>query len=277
MSSPKVWLVTGSSSGLGLAVVEHALSKGDNIVATLRTPDVLSHLSSKYPQQLFVVKLDVTKQEEIVSAFRAAQDKFGRVDVVYNNAGFSAISEIEGTPDELARNIFEVNFWGAANVSREAVRFFRDENKPSGGRLLQASSLAAMVGSPLIGYYTATKFALEGFSETLTTEIDPDWNVKVTILTLEGFKTSAILPEKMINLPTHPKYQKIGDSTRAYAQEIFKTFGDSNKAAREIYKIACHENRHCVFFLARILSQVRKLKQVLLLIKLRNLFRGRWI
>ncbi|KAF8996890.1 NAD(P)-binding protein [Cyathus striatus] len=239
MSSPKVWLVTGSSSGLGLALVQQALSNGDNVVATLRKPEAISNIASKYPSQLYVLKLDVSKEEEIAPAFAKAHKKFGRIDIVYNNAGFSIVGEVEGTPNEQARDMFEVNFWGAANVTREAVRLFRDVNKPSGGRLLQASSISGISGSPLVGYYSATKFALEGFTEAISGELDPSWNIKITLLSLGGYKTPAIT-EKLSILPDHPKYPH-GAMMREYGKQIFAQFGDSYNAAREIPKIANDE------------------------------------
>ncbi|KAF9003669.1 hypothetical protein BDQ17DRAFT_1241986 [Cyathus striatus] len=247
MSSPKVWFVTGSSSGLGFAVVQQALTKGDNVVATLRNPDVISHLLDNHPTQLLIVKLDVTNPKEITSAFQQAKEKFDRVDIVYNNAAFYAMAEIEGTPDELARRMFEVNFWGAANVTREAVRFLRDVNTPSGGRILQASSMVGISSNvPLLGYYSATKFALEGFSEAISNEIDPSWNIKVTLISLGSYKTPATTPEKMEVLPTHPKYKKSGEAAREFVtQEFFSgkmQLGDSHKAAREIYKIAIDDD-----------------------------------
>ena len=149
--------MTGASSGLGRAVVEHALGKGERVVATLRKPQALDDLVSKYATtQLLVLPLDVISSAAIPAAFSAAIAKFGRIDVVYNNAGFAEIAEVEGTPDADARSVFEVNFFGAANVSREAVRVFRDVNSPRGGRLLQVSSVVGVKALPAVGYYSAT-------------------------------------------------------------------------------------------------------------------------
>lgn len=134
----------------------HLLEQGDKVVATLRKPEVLNELLTKYfADQLLVVKLDVTSPSEIKAAFAKGVEHFGRIDVVYNNAGYGALSEIEGTPDKVARGVFEVNFWGSTNVAREAVRVFRDVNKPSGGRLIQASSMAGAQAMAGLGYYSA--------------------------------------------------------------------------------------------------------------------------
>ena len=126
-------------------------------MATCRKTSDLDDLVANYPaSQLMVVRLDVTIPNEIITAFARAIEMFGRVDVVYNNAGFNLIDEIEGTPDDYARSIFEVNFWGATNVSREAVRVFRDVNSPPGGRLLQALSRGAIQAVSSVGYYCST-------------------------------------------------------------------------------------------------------------------------
>lgn len=148
--------VTGASSGLGKAVVEYALSKGDKVSATCRKPTDLADLQSKFPtSQLIVLRLDVTSPQEVTSAFAKTVEAFGRVDVVYNNAGYVVIGETESVPEDTARQQFDVNFWGAVTVSREAVRVFRDVNKPIGGVLLQASSLAGVLGTETGAYYSA--------------------------------------------------------------------------------------------------------------------------
>ena len=144
---------------MGRHMAELALAKGDKVVATLRKPQDLADLTAKYAaSQLAVVKLDVTQPKEIIAAFAHAKEAFGRVDVVFNNAGFAVLGEVEGTPDDVARSVFETNFWGAVNVSREAVRFFREENpKGAGGRLLVVSSFTGIKPFTCSAYYSASK------------------------------------------------------------------------------------------------------------------------
>lgn len=140
--------------------METALANGDNVVATLRKPEVLKELQDRTPaDRLVVLKLDVTKEDEILNAFTKAKEKFGRVDVVYNNAGFSTATVVEATPDDAARTLFETNFWGSTRVSQEAVRFFREENpKSAGGRLIVISSIAGLNAYAGVGFYSATKY-----------------------------------------------------------------------------------------------------------------------
>ena len=122
----------------------------------MRKPAAISDLVAKYSEnQLLAVKLDVVCPSDITTVFAQAIEKFGRIDIVYNNAGYAALGEIEGTTDDVARAMFEVNFWGSTNVAREAVRIFRDVNIPQGGRLIQASSGNGIQGRPAVGYYGA--------------------------------------------------------------------------------------------------------------------------
>lgn len=175
------------------------LDNGDIAIATLRKPSVLDDLKAKYPSsRLHILKLDVTNKDDIVAAFNYAEEKLGRIDIVFNNAGHTLMAEIEGTPDEVAKKMFDVNFWGAMNVSKETVRFFREVNNPQGGKLWNASSTAGIFPFASMGYYSASKHgiipgvvgedhsmtvfflsALEGATEALASELDPKWNIKV--------------------------------------------------------------------------------------------------
>lgn len=150
-------LVTGTSTGFGRSLTAYLLKQGHKVVATLRKPEALDDLATQYPlTQLLVVKLDVTQHSEIPVAFAKAKEAFGRVDVVFNNAGKMINGEVEAVDDDDARAMFEINFWGAEKVTREAVRFFREENQPQGGRLLQVSSGLGITGRACYGHYSAT-------------------------------------------------------------------------------------------------------------------------
>lgn len=139
-------------------MTEYLLKQGHRVVATLRKPEALADLVGQYPStRLIVVKLDVTQHAEIPAAFAKAQEAFGRVDVVFNNAGKMINGELESiNDDQNAREMFDINFWGAADVSREAVRFFRDVNQPRGGRLLQVSSGMGISSRACYGHYSAS-------------------------------------------------------------------------------------------------------------------------
>ncbi|KAK7690665.1 hypothetical protein QCA50_005764 [Cerrena zonata] len=207
MSNPRIWLITGASSGLGREMAELVLKKGEIAVATARKPETLDDLEAAYPaSQLLVLKLDVTKLEDIKAAFIQIQQVFGRLDVVFNNAGYTMAGEVEATPEGDARALFDTNFWGAVNVAREAVSFFREVNKPSGGLLLNVSSMLGIYSAPCAGFYTASKHALEGLMEAFAGELDPDWNIKISNLELGYFRTEIM--KKLSTVYAHPAYTK---------------------------------------------------------------------
>lgn len=135
------------------------LSQGDIAIATVRKPSSLKELIDAYsPTQLHVLKLDVSIPSDIVSAFAEAQKVFGRIDVVFSNAGYGTLGEVESTPEDLARKMFDTNFWGGMGVAREAIRFFREVNGSEiGGRLIAVSSVVGIASSPGLAYYVASK------------------------------------------------------------------------------------------------------------------------
>jgi len=155
VQEPKVWFVTGASSGFGLEVTKAALARGDRVFATLRNVSALADLQKHYPPtHLRLHTLDVTHESAIGSAFDAAKSTFGRVDVVLNNAGICVVSEAEGISEAMARKQFEVVFWGASYVTREAVRTFREQSPP-GGKLLQVTSRTSIEATAGVAHYAA--------------------------------------------------------------------------------------------------------------------------
>ncbi|OSC98584.1 NAD-P-binding protein, partial [Trametes coccinea BRFM310] len=233
MPAPRVWLITGSSSGFGRETVVQALQRGDNVLATLRDPAALSTLTSAYPPtRLRVLPLDVTQPDQIAHAFQAAKAAFGRVDVVFNNAGYVVLGEAEAVPERTARALFDVNFWGAVRVSVEAVRFFREENVPCGGLLLQNSATVGVVGWPAVSFYSASKHALEGFSESLAKELDPAWNIKVVIVEPGAFRT-AVLEKNMSVAPQHPAYNTPASPAYHARRAFLKGAGKETSAATD--------------------------------------------
>jgi len=165
--SPKTWFITGCSTGLGRALVEHLLPKGYNVVATARNADSLRDLATTWPDTLEVLTLDVHNEAQITHAVESAITRFGTVEVVVNNAGYGLVGNFEGMSDAQIRHQFETNFFGALAVTRAFLPHFRAQG---GGWFLHVSSIAGMNVSPGGSIYSATKFALEGFSEGLAKE-----------------------------------------------------------------------------------------------------------
>ncbi|KAI0629915.1 NAD-P-binding protein [Trametes polyzona] len=232
--------VTGASAGFGRSLCETVLRNGENVVAVARRTHLLNDLVDRYStDRILVVKMDVTNPEDVSRAFSEAARVFGRVDVVFNNAGYADLGEMESMPDAQARAMVETNFWGAVNVTREAIRAFREVNPPgSGGRLLQMSSIYGVVSIYCEAFYTASKHALEGFTKCIAQELDPAWNIKITILEPEYFRS-----EINVNLkwsPPHPAYQNLAlPGTRMRANwNAFVPNGDPRKAAGVFYRVA---------------------------------------
>ncbi|KAI0051228.1 NAD(P)-binding protein [Auriscalpium vulgare] len=240
LSSSRVWLITGTGTGLGRALLDAVLASHERAVATLRRPEVLADISSTYPAaQLLVLPHDVTSAEQTAEVFRRAEAHFGRVDVVVNNAGHLLSGEVEATPDDMARFQMEVLFWGAVNVTKEAVRFFREVNPlGAGGRILQVSSQAGSSAKPGCGFYAASKAALELMTDALNQELRPEWNIRAIIVQPGAFDTP-IWSAGFHAAPPHPAYGP-GSPCDVLARALpdMPMIGDLGRAARAMMRIA---------------------------------------
>ncbi|KAF9011873.1 hypothetical protein BDQ17DRAFT_1345015 [Cyathus striatus] len=244
----KVWvlmfhtfIVTGSSSGLGKALVHAILESGQRVAATARNPAALEYLREKYNQsQLLIQALDVTIIEQVKEAFENVKQHFGRLDVVVNNAGYAVMGEIEAIPEEDARRQFEVQFWGPVNISKEGVKLFRDLNpKGQGGTFFNISTSGGYNANPTLAYYSASKFALEGFTEAFQKEMLPEWKIRAVIIEPGGFDTEW-RNSSMITFPPPPEYADPNTPTmkaRAIRTSI-EFAGVPERAARAILKLA---------------------------------------
>lgn len=182
----KVWFITGSSRGFGRELVRAALEAGDSVAATARRPEQLADLVETYGQRVLPLALDVTDPAQATSAMSAAQDRFGRVDVVVNNAGYANVAPIETGDEADFRAQFETNFWGVYHVSKAAIPVLREQG---GGLIVQFSSMGGRVGgSAGIASYQAAKFALDGFSRVLRAETAP-FGIRVLVVEPSGFAT----------------------------------------------------------------------------------------
>ncbi|EQB50096.1 hypothetical protein CGLO_10474 [Colletotrichum gloeosporioides Cg-14] len=182
----KVWFVTGASRGLGRSLVEAVLENGDAVIATARSPQQLSYLEETYDKsRLLLAALDVTNSSNAVQVVQQAYDKFGRIDVVVNNAGYADSASIEDMTLESFRAQMETNFFGVVNVTKAVLPLLR---KQGFGHILQVSSVGGRLGSPGLGAYQSAKWAVGGFSTVLSKEVAP-LGIKVTVLEPGGIKT----------------------------------------------------------------------------------------
>ena len=182
----KVWLVTGSASGLGRNIAEAVLASGDRLVATARDPRRLAELVEKYGDQVRTAPLDVADEEAAYAAVQVAVDAFGRLDVVVNNAGYGDIAPFEQMSSKRFKAVVDTNFYGVVNVTRAALPIMR---KQKSGYILQISSVGGRLALPGSAAYHAAKWAVGGFTEALAQEVAP-FGVKVCALEPGGMRTN---------------------------------------------------------------------------------------
>jgi NAD(P)-dependent dehydrogenase (short-subunit alcohol dehydrogenase family) len=196
----QTWFITGSSRGLGRALVQAALDAGDRVVATARRPEQLKDFTDAFGDRVLPLALDVTDKDAVDAAVRDAVAHFGRLDVIVNNAGYANLAPIETGDEDDFRTQFETNFWGVYNVSKAVIPQLRAQG---GGTIVQFSSVGGRVGgSPGIASYQAAKFAVDGFSRVLGVETAP-FGVKVITVEPSGFATDWAGASMTINdIPT---------------------------------------------------------------------------
>src|SRR6478609_11244740 len=181
----RTWLITGASRGFGRSFAQAALAAGDRVGATARDTSSLKDLVAEHGDAVLPIELDVTDRGAVFAAVRSLHEHFGRLDVVVNNAGYGVSGAIEELSEEQARRQLEVNLFGALWVTQAALPILREQRS---GWIVQVSSIGGLAAFPLTGIYHASKWALEGFSETLRQEVEP-FGIKVLMVEPSGFRT----------------------------------------------------------------------------------------
>ncbi|MFC0775737.1 oxidoreductase [Terrimonas alba] len=181
----KVWFITGCSTGFGRELAKLVLASGYKAAVTSRNPDDVKDIVTQYPDTSMAIQLDVTKPAEIKNAVKQAREKFEHINVLVNNAGIGYFGAIEESEDEEVRRMFEINFWGLANVTKEVLPIMR---KQRSGHIINISSIGGLAAFPGVGFYNATKFAVTGYSEALAKET-AHLGIKVTVIAPSGFRT----------------------------------------------------------------------------------------
>ena len=183
--SDRIWFITGASRGFGRSFTQAALSAGDRVAATAREPSSLAELAAEHGDAILPIELDVTDRDAVFAAVRQAREHFGRLDVVVNNAGYGVSGAIEEITEAQARRQIEVNLFGALWVTQASLPILREQGS---GWIVQVSSIGGLAAFPLTGIYHASKWALEGFSETLRQEVEP-FGIRVLMVEPSGFRT----------------------------------------------------------------------------------------
>jgi NAD(P)-dependent dehydrogenase (short-subunit alcohol dehydrogenase family) len=235
----KVWLVTGSASGLGRNIVEAVLASGDRLVATARDPRQLEDLVPKYGERVRTAPLDVADESAAHAAVRVAVDTFGRLDVVVNNAGYGDVAPFEQLSSERFKAVMDTNFYGVVYMTRAALPIMR---KQKSGCILQISSVGGRLALPGSTAYHAAKWAVGGFTESLAQEVAP-FGVKVCALEPGGMRTNwgtrahKDLPELL------PEYEpSVGAIVKALHSHWGNENSDPAKVAQVILRLAASEH-----------------------------------
>lgn len=224
----RVYLITGTSSGFGRALAEAVLERGDRAVVTARKPESVTDLEGRYGDSALAVRLDVTKAEDRKAVVAAAVERFGRVDVLVNNAGQGSLGAMEEFSSEQIRQQFEVNCFGVIEMTREVLPVMR---RQGAGHMLNITSIGGLVSLGGFGLYCATKFAVEGFSEGLRDEVAP-LGIHVTIVEPGSFRTNFAGDSNMKPERTMEEYQPVVEPIRQYLYgNNGKQPGDPRKAA----------------------------------------------
>jgi len=229
----KVWLITGSSRGLGRHLAETVLSAGHQVVATARRPEQLADLAAGHPGQLHAVALDVTDPAAAESAVRAAVGQFGRLDVVVNNAGYADVASIEDVTLADFRAQIDTNFYGVVYVTKAALPVLRQQGS---GHIIQISSVGGRIGSAGLAAYQSAKWAVEGFSEVLVQEVAP-FGIKVSIIEPGGLRTDWAGSSMTIPPVSDPYQPTVGARVRMIEARSGQEAGDPAKAAKVILEL----------------------------------------
>lgn len=248
MENNKVWLVTGASKGLGLALVKRLLNEGYKVAATSRNLSDLNKAVDANSEQFLPLAVNLTNEDSVQEAVELTVKTFGKIDVVVNNAGYGLLGGIEELTDREARDNFEINVFGSLNVIRKVLPYLRAQKS---GHILNVSSIGGFTGAFAGGgIYCATKFAVNGFSETLSAEVAP-FGIKVTIVQPGYFRTN-FLSAGSLAVPQNQiaDYQNVRDTVNFHQNDMDQQqAGDPEKAAAAMISITTEANPPLNLFL----------------------------
>ena len=236
---PFVWLISGCSTGFGREIAISALEAGDMVAVTSRNTEDIRDICNKYPSTSFALNLDVTYADQIIECVRNVISKFGRIDVLVNNAGYGYLSAIEEGEGEEVSKLFNTNFFGALELTKQVLPVMRNQKF---GRIVNNSSQAGLMANPGTGYYSASKFALEGLMEALDKEVRP-LNIFVTSVQPGAFRTDwsgRSMKKSKINITDYDEH--VRSRINMIAEIDGKQPGDPKKAAKIIFDLTRYED-----------------------------------
>jgi NADP-dependent 3-hydroxy acid dehydrogenase YdfG len=230
----RTWFITGASTGFGRMLAEEVLKSGGKVIATARNLDKVTDLEAKYPRAAKALALDVTDAGQVDSAVTQAFVQFGQVDVLVNNAGYGVAGAIEEVSEAEFMPMFETNVFGLLQVTRAFLPHLR---KQRSGHILNLSSIGGVVAGPGIGFYNATKFAVEGISEALAAEVAP-LGIRVTIIEPGPFRTDFLGRSGVVAKARLADYDSTAGNMRTYfAENDGKQRGDPLRAVQAMIQV----------------------------------------
>ena len=230
---PFVWLISGCSTGFGREIAISALEAGDMVAVTSRNTEDIRDICNKYPSTSVALNLDVTYTDQIIECVRNVISKFGRIDVLVNNAGYGYLSAIEEGEGKEVSKLFNTNFFGALELTKQVLPVMRNQKF---GRIINNSSQAGLMANPGTGYYSASKFALEGLMEALDKEVRP-LNIFVTSVQPGAFRTDwsgRSMKKSKINITDYD--ENVRSRINMIAEIDGKQPGDPKKAAKDYFR-----------------------------------------
>jgi len=230
--SEKVWFITGASRGFGRQWTIAALERGDKVAATARNTDTLADLVESYGAAILPITLDVTDRAADFAAVTRAHDHFGRLDIVVNNAGYGHFGFVEELTEQEARAQIETNVFGALWITQAALPYLRAQRS---GHIIQVSSIGGITAFPNVGMYHASKWALEGFSQSLAQEVAP-FGVHVTLIEPGSFATDWAGSSSTRSAPL-PDYREVHEAAERVRAQRISTPGDPTASASAILKV----------------------------------------
>jgi NAD(P)-dependent dehydrogenase (short-subunit alcohol dehydrogenase family) len=229
----QVWLVTGSSRGLGRHVVEAALECGDRVLATARRPEVLEELVATHGDRLRTIAHDVAVPAQATAAVQAALDAFGRLDVLVNNAGYADLASVEDMSDQAFRDQIETIFFGTVHTTKAALPILRAQG---GGHIINVTSVGSRMATPGLSAYQSAKWAVAGFSAVLAAEVGP-LGIRVSSLEPGGMTTDWAGSSMAVPEISEPYLQTVG-AAAAMHNSSWRPLGDPAKVAQVILRVA---------------------------------------
>lgn len=257
MAEKKVWFITGCSTGFGRELAKYLLENGHKVAVTARDTAKVDDLVAMNEANALAIALDVNDKVQVADAVAKAESHFGRIDVLVNNAGFGYFGAIEESDETEVRAMFETNFWGLAEMTRAVLPKMRERRE---GTIVNISSIGGFVSFPGVGYYNATKYAVNGFSEALKKEVEP-LGIKVVLVQPSGFRTDWAGRSANDATVTIEDYaETAGANQTAIRGYSGNQPGDPVRAAKAIVQAVESENPPFYFLLGKAALKNARLK-----------------